>query len=85
MALNIKNETTYRLARQLSRLTGESLTAAITKALQERLERLQTPAAQEAMVSDLLSLGQDCAHRLKQPYNTVEHGELLYDERGLPK
>jgi antitoxin VapB len=33
----------------------------------------------------LLSLGRDCAARLKEPYRTVEHGDLLYDERGLPR
>ena len=33
----------------------------------------------------LLQIGRDCASRLKEPYRSIEHGELLYDERGLPK
>ena len=38
MSLNIKNEETHRLARELAVLTGESMTGAITVALRERLE-----------------------------------------------
>ena len=37
--LNIKSEDGYRLATELSLLTGESLTHAVTEALRERLER----------------------------------------------
>jgi antitoxin VapB len=39
MALSIKTEEADRLARELSRLTGESMTEAVTRSLQERLER----------------------------------------------
>lgn len=39
MSLNIKNPETNRLARELARRTGESVTQAVTVALQERLER----------------------------------------------
>jgi antitoxin VapB len=41
MPLSIKNETTERLARQVANETGESLTEAIQKSLEERLERLK--------------------------------------------
>ena len=37
--LNIKSDDAYRLASELAALTGESLTAAVTAALQERLDR----------------------------------------------
>lgn len=40
MPLSIKNFETERLARQVARETGESLTEAIQQALRERLERL---------------------------------------------
>ena len=39
MRLNIKNEETQRLVRELAQLTGETMTGAITVALRERLER----------------------------------------------
>lgn len=46
MALSIKTEEADKLARELSRLTGETMTDAITRAMRERLERLR--AEQEA-------------------------------------
>lgn len=39
MALNIKNAEADSLARELSALTGETITEAVTKALSERIER----------------------------------------------
>ncbi len=42
MALSIKTEEADRLARELSRLTGETMTEAVTKSLRERLERERT-------------------------------------------
>lgn len=39
MALSLKDPETDRLAREVARLTGESLTEAVRDALAERLER----------------------------------------------
>lgn len=39
MSLNIKNEETCRLAGELAKLTGDTMTGAITVALRERLQR----------------------------------------------
>ncbi|MBN9415555.1 MAG: type II toxin-antitoxin system VapB family antitoxin [Candidatus Eremiobacteraeota bacterium] len=39
--MNIKNEETHRLAARLALLTGETMTCAVTKAIQERIDRLQ--------------------------------------------
>jgi antitoxin VapB len=41
MALNIKSDEADRLARALAAVTGESITAAVTAALRERLERVR--------------------------------------------
>ena len=41
MRLTIKDPGTDRLARELVALTGESITAAVTVALRERLERFR--------------------------------------------
>jgi hypothetical protein len=41
MGLNIKNPETHRLAEELAKLTGETLTAAVTTAVRERLDRVQ--------------------------------------------
>lgn len=84
MALNIKNPETEKLARRLSRLTGESKTTAITEALRERLERLSSDDA-NALAARLLQIGKECAAHLREPFRTVDHGDLLYDEKGQPK
>ncbi len=32
----------------------------------------------------LLAIGRDCAQYLQEPFRSADHGDLLYDERGLP-
>jgi len=86
MSLNIKNKDAHKLAQQLARLTGESLTEAVTEALRERLKRAQNKDKHAAKLSDrLLEIGLDCSKRLKEPFRSADHGDLLYDEKGLPK
>jgi antitoxin VapB len=84
MAINIKNDETHKLAQKLAKLTGESMTAAITEALRERLERLRAEEGDD-LAKRLVQIGQDCAAHLKEPFRSVDHGELLYDEKGLPR
>jgi len=84
MAMNIKNDETQMLAHKLSEMTGESLTTAVTEAVRERLERLQK-AHGNGLADRLLRIGKDCAAHLKEPLRSIEHGDFLYDERGLPR
>jgi antitoxin VapB len=84
MGLNLKNEETEQLIHRLAQATGESLTTAVTIAVRERLDRLEQ-AERTPLAERLLAIGRDCAPRLKPPFSTVEHGDLLYDEKGLPK
>lgn len=84
MSMNIKSEEAHRLARELARLTGESQTAAVTIALRERLERLHGEQDSD-LAARLLAIGKDCAAHLPEPYRSLDHGELLYDEQGLPR
>ena len=83
MALNIKKEETCKLAEELAELTGESMTQAITQALSDRLGRVRQSRA--GMAGRLLRIGKDCAGRLKEPFRSVDHGQLLYDDKGLPR
>ena len=84
MGMNIKNDETQKLAHELSELTGESMTAAVTEAVRERLERVRN--SQGAGLADrLLRIGKDCAAHLKEPFKSAEHGDILYDEQGLPR
>lgn len=84
MSLNIKNQGAHKLAHQLARLTGESMTEAVTKALRERLDRVRDRRG-SGLADRLLSIGKDCAAHLKEPARSAAHGDLLYDEKGLPK
>jgi antitoxin VapB len=82
MGLNIKNDETYRLVEELAKLTGETLTGAVTQAVRERLDRLRCDGR---LADRLLRIGKDCAAHLKEPFRSADHGDLLYDERGLPR
>lgn len=85
MGLNIENDETCRLAGELARLTGETMTGAITVALRERLEREKRGRDADARIGELLAIGRRCAKLLAPGPSAAEHGDLLYDERGLPK
>ena len=82
MALNIKNEETCRLARELAELTGETMTEAVTVALRERLERQREIAER---LKSIREISKRVSSRLGPGPSAVEHGDFLYDENGLPK
>ena len=85
MGLNIKNSETCRLAGELARLTGETKTGAITVALQDRLERERRVRGAEFRARELRAIAERCAKLMGPGPSSVEHGDMLYDERGLPK
>jgi antitoxin VapB len=84
MALNIKNPETERLIQELARVTGETKTAAVTEAVRERLERAREKTG-NSLADRLIKIGKECAANLPAPYRSLDHAELLYDERGLPR
>ncbi len=65
-------------------MTGESMTAAVDTAVQERLERVRRNEKGN-LAERLLQIGRECAALWKEPYKSMDHGDLLYDEKGLPK
>ena len=81
MGLNIKNEETCRLAGELARLTGET----VTGALRERLEREKHERSVEARIQQMRATAERCAKLLAPGPSAVEHGDPLYDDRGLPR
>ncbi len=84
MSLNIKNEETHRMAKQLARATGESMTEAVSEAIRERLERVRKKSEKDP-VERIMKIARECGPLWKEPYRSIDHGELLYDEKGLPK
>ena len=85
MSLNIKNPETYRLAKELAGQTGESMTSAVTEAIRERLDRIKFEQGREGMAERILAIAAEMNARLPKDFFDIEHGDLLYDEYGLPK
>jgi antitoxin VapB len=83
MALSIKDPETDRLARELAKLTGESLTEAVENALRERLARKRTHMTQDLLAEELLAIGHRCAS-LPVRDDRSDDEILGYDQRGLP-
>src|SRR5688572_13194564 len=89
--LNIKSERAYEAAQELSELTGESLTSAVTRALEEKLgrERQNRAVAERQLTRDeriaaLLDLGRRYSELA--PKTSLTPDEIIgYDELGLPK
>jgi len=84
MGMSIKSEEAERLTRELAAATGESLTEAVTVAVRERLGRVQRHG-RTGLAKRLLAIGADLAPRLSEPYRSASHGDILYDDKGLPK
>jgi antitoxin VapB len=87
MSLNIKNDEAERLARELALATGESVTRAVTVAVRERLDRIQQKdeSGAEDRARRTRKISEDAASRWVLPYGSLDHGDLLYDESGLPR
>jgi antitoxin VapB len=82
LSLNVKDPEAHRLAQAIAQETGETLTRAVTEALRERYERLQSRGSR-ASVEELRAIAKRAAAHIKGPY--LDHAEYLYDEHGLPK
>lgn len=83
--LNIKSEDAYLLASKLAEMTGESLTGAVTRALQERLERLEAADSVEVRLARVREITADIRANMIQPLPSSEHGWMYHDATGLPE
>jgi antitoxin VapB len=83
-SLNIKNEETYHLARELAERNGETVTMAVTVALKERLDR-QKSNSKAGLAEWLDEITKYTAEALKDLPPSDKIGDLLFDkETGLP-
>jgi antitoxin VapB len=82
MSLNIKNDKAHRLAREVADRTGRSMTAVVTDALREKLERLDGASAADREKA-ILRVAAATAPLLRDA--DLDHGSLLYDDQGLPR
>ncbi|MBV8121813.1 MAG: type II toxin-antitoxin system VapB family antitoxin [Alphaproteobacteria bacterium] len=84
MALSLKDPETDRLAREVAKLTGESLTEAVRKSLAERLERerLRRGRPRAALAEELDKIARHCA--ALPDLDTRSPDEIIgYDENGM--
>jgi antitoxin VapB len=84
MALSLKDPETDRLAREVARLTGESLTEAVRTALAERLarERLRRGRPRKRLAEQLNALALECA--ALPDFDTRTPDEIIgYDKNGM--
>lgn len=91
MSLNIKDERTHELVRELARRTGLSQTAAVREAVRHRLEEIDSgqggaeraesrrARAQELVRDFQADLTEEDRRRIR------ESAEWLYDDLGLPR
>jgi antitoxin VapB len=83
MALNIKDDTADRLARELAAATGEGITTAVTTAVRERLERVQGSVPHEQRVQALTEIATRSSGRRILDRRSAD--EILgYGPDGLP-
>ncbi len=80
--LNVKDPEAHRLAQAIAKETGESLTKVVIDSLRERHKKLEKQKG-KASLEELMAIAKRVSKGVKRPY--VDHGELLYDEHGIPK
>ena len=84
MALNIRNLEVEQLAAALAKLTGETKTEAVRKALRDRLARLRRERSRRRLADELDDIARHCA-RLPVHDGRPADEILGYDEHGLPR
>lgn len=84
MALSIKNERAERLLRELAARTGETLTGAMIRALEEQLERNRKETGAAKLEAELARIRERCAALPVLDDRNAD--EILgYDDAGAPR
>ncbi|HEY6456693.1 MAG TPA: type II toxin-antitoxin system VapB family antitoxin [Steroidobacteraceae bacterium] len=84
MALNTRSAEAEALATELARLTGETKTQAVTKAVRDRLERVKRGRHHRSLADELDTIGKHCA--ALPVFDPRSPDEIVgYDEHGLPR
>ena len=61
MALNIRSSEVEQLAAELARITGETKTEAVAKALRDRLARVRRDRSEVGLADRLVAIEKECA------------------------
>jgi antitoxin VapB len=84
MALSIKDPETEQLARELARLTGENITTATKRAIEQRLRRVGRRSRKAVLLEDLADIRRRWS-ALPVLDDRRSEDILGYDEHGLPR
>lgn len=87
MSLNIKNEETHRLVRELAALTGQSQTSAVEDAVRRRLTELHSVGVRERRYTLIRKIAEEAQAiaRTDRAWLETNWDDELYDENGLPR
>jgi antitoxin VapB len=81
--LNIKDPATEKVVRDLAAITGETVTTAVQRAAEERLQRVRQRRGGRSLAAEILEIAEHCASLPDLDTRPVD--EILgYDEHGLP-
>ena len=84
MPLNIKDPAAEKSVRELAAAAGESVTTAVRRAAEERLQRVRRQQSGRSLAAEILEIGKRCAALPDLDARTAD--EILgYDEYGLPR
>ena len=83
MALSIKDPETEKLARALAARTGETITIATRRALEDRLKRMGSQAKKSALLEDMEAMQRRLS--VLPVLDDRSDDEIIgYDENGIP-
>jgi|GraSoiStandDraft_43_1057313.scaffolds.fasta_scaffold127248_2 antitoxin VapB len=83
MALSIEDSEVERLARRLAQLTGETVALATTRAIEERLRRIDNQYCKTALLGDMAAIRRRWSE-LPALADRMPDEIVGYDEHGLP-
>jgi len=84
MPISIKDPAAERFVRELAAAAGESVTTAVRRAAEERLQRVRRQQSGRSLAAEILKIGKRCAALPDLEARTAD--ELLgYDQHGLPR
>ena len=84
MALSIQNKKAEELAREVAAHSGESITQAITRALEERLERMRGRRTAFDTAAEIIKISRRCS-QLPNRDTRIPEEILGYDSIGVPR
>lgn len=84
MSLNIKNEETHRLIKELAERTGQTQTSAVEDAVRRRLYELTREQEVERRYRVLGEIADRASAAASPEWLATDWDEVLYDEDGLP-